>query len=79
MFGLWAETRPHEVGITSNRESSRLGEYVPKSCTHRPSHAGSKFGLKFNLLVILEIKLILFLSSAEVRLDHYKFIIWMKS
>ena len=37
-FGLWAATRPHEVGIASNRESAYRGEYVPGSCTHRPSH-----------------------------------------
>ena len=37
-FGLQAETRLHEVGIASNRESECRGEYVPGSCTHRPSH-----------------------------------------
>ena len=37
-FGLQAETRLHEVGIASNRGSARRGEYVPGSCTHRPSH-----------------------------------------
>ncbi len=37
-FGLWAATRPHEVGITSNRKSERCGECVPRPCTHRPSH-----------------------------------------
>ena len=40
-FGLWAETRPHEVGVASNRESECRGECVPGSCTHRPSHHGS--------------------------------------
>ena len=40
-FGLWAATRPHEVGVASNRESACRGEYVPGSCTHRPSHHGS--------------------------------------
>ena len=39
-FGLWAATRPHEVGIASNRESARHGEYVPEPCTHRPSSQG---------------------------------------
>ena len=34
-------TRLHEVGIASNRESERHGEYVPGPCTHRPSHHGS--------------------------------------
>ena len=37
-FGLQAETRLHEVGIASNRRSAYCGEYVPGSCTHRPSH-----------------------------------------
>ena len=41
-FGLWAATRPHEVGVASNRESSCRGEYVPGPCTHRPSHHGSR-------------------------------------
>ena len=41
-FGLRAETRPHEVGIASNRESECRGEYVLGSCTHRPSHHGSE-------------------------------------
>ena len=37
-FGLGAATRPHEVGIASKRESACHVEYVPGSCTHRPSH-----------------------------------------
>ena len=37
-FGLQAETRLHEVGIASNRRSACCGEYVPGSCTHRPSN-----------------------------------------
>ncbi len=40
-FGLKAEIRLHEVGIASNRESACHGEYVPRSCTHRPSSHGS--------------------------------------
>ena len=40
-FGLWAATRPHEVGVASNRESECRGECVPGPCTHRPSHHGS--------------------------------------
>ena len=40
-FGLKSATRLHEVGIASNRESECRGEYVPGSCTHRPSHHGS--------------------------------------
>ena len=41
-FGLQAATRLHEAGIASNRESECRGEYVPGSCTHRPSHHGSR-------------------------------------
>ena len=37
-FGLWAATRPHEVGVASNRGSACRGEYVPGLCTHRPSN-----------------------------------------
>jgi len=37
-FGLESATRLHEAGIASNRRSARCGEYVPGSCTHRPSH-----------------------------------------
>ena len=32
-FRLRAETRPHEVGIASNRGSAYRGEYVLVSCT----------------------------------------------
>ena len=41
-FGLWAATRPHEVGLGSNRGSADRGECVPISCTHRPSHEESR-------------------------------------
>ena len=41
-FGLQAETRLHEVGIASNRRSACCGEYVPGSCTHRPSNHESE-------------------------------------
>ena len=41
-FGLQAATRLHEAGIASNRKSECCGEYVPGSCTHRPSHHGSR-------------------------------------
>lgn len=41
-FGLWAETRPHEVGIGSNRGSADHGEFVLGSCTHRPSDEQSR-------------------------------------
>ena len=40
-FRLRAETRPHEVGIGSNRGSAGRGEYVLGSCTHRPSRQQS--------------------------------------
>ena len=40
-FGLRSATRPHEAGIASNRRSANCGEYVLKSCTHRPSTQGS--------------------------------------
>ena|SRR3989339_1152085 len=36
-FRLRAATRPHEVGIGSNRGSAGRGEYVLAPCTHRPS------------------------------------------
>ena len=41
-FGLRPATRPHEAGIASNRGSACRGECVPGSCTHRPSHHGSR-------------------------------------
>ncbi len=41
-FRLRAETRPHEVGIGSNRGSDGRGEYVLRSCTHRPSSEQSR-------------------------------------
>ena len=41
-FGLESATRLHEAGIASNRRSACFGEYVPGSCTHRPSHHGSR-------------------------------------
>jgi hypothetical protein len=41
-FRLGAETRPHEVGIDSNRGSACRGEYVLGSCTHRPSRQQSR-------------------------------------
>lgn len=40
-FRLRSETRPHEGGIASNRESAGRGEYVLASCTHRPSRQQS--------------------------------------
>jgi len=68
VFGLLAVTRLHEVGITSNRKSSRFGEIVPKSCTHRPSHAGSEFWLKIifnNLLKNILGKIFVFLKVGK--------------
>ena len=41
-YGLGSATRPHEVGIASNRASAWRGEYVPGPCTHRPSHHPSR-------------------------------------
>ena len=45
-FRLQAATRLHEVGVASNRKSAHSGEYVPGSCTHRPSHHESRLHLK---------------------------------
>lgn len=41
-FGLQAETRLHEAGIASNGRSAHYREYVPGSCTHRPSSHESR-------------------------------------
>ena len=41
-FRLSAETRRHEVGLGSNRGSADRGEYVLRSCTHRPSSEQSR-------------------------------------
>jgi hypothetical protein len=43
---LQAATRLHEGGVASNRGSAYHGEYVPGSCTHRPSHHESRQHLK---------------------------------
>ena len=40
-FRLQAATCLHEVGIASNRGSACRGEYVLRSCTHRPSRQES--------------------------------------
>ena len=32
--GLWSATRPHEVGISSNRRSAGCSEYVPLGLVH---------------------------------------------
>ena len=37
-FGSQSATRLREAGIASNRGSACRGEYVPRPCTHRPSH-----------------------------------------
>ena len=49
-FGLKAATRLHEVGIASNRESERHGEYVLEPCTHRPSREPSRQCPNFDVL-----------------------------
>ena len=36
-FRLESAIRLHEAGIASNGRSARCREYVPGSCTHRPS------------------------------------------
>ena len=41
-FGSQAATRLREAGVASNRGSACRGEYVPGSCTHRPSHHPSR-------------------------------------
>ncbi len=41
-FGLESATRLHEAGIASNGRADRSREYVPGSCTHRPSSDGSR-------------------------------------
>lgn len=50
VFGLLTETRQYKAGITSNRRLERYGEFVLRSCTHRPSHARSEFCLTFFLV-----------------------------
>ncbi len=46
-FGLRSATRPHEVGIASNRGSEYHGEYVLEPCTHRPPSQKSREYPKF--------------------------------
>ncbi len=41
-FGLESAIRLHEAGIASNGRSARSREYVPGSCTHRPSSDESR-------------------------------------
>ena len=38
-FGLFSESRKHEVEIVSNRKLVRYGEFKIKFCTHRPSRS----------------------------------------
>ena len=47
-FRLGSATRPHEVGIGSNRGSACRGEYVLGSCTHRPSRQQSREWMKYS-------------------------------
>ena len=49
-FGLQAETRLHEAGIASNGRSAHYREYVPGSCTHRPSNHESRQYPKYLIL-----------------------------
>ena len=51
-FRLGSETRPHEVGIGSNRGSAGRGEYVLGSCTHRPSSEQSRGWLNTIFMVV---------------------------
>ena len=48
-FRLKAAIRLHEVEIASNRGSAGRGEYVLRSCTHRPSSQQSRECLKPSL------------------------------
>ena len=43
-FRLGSATRPHEVGISSNRESAGRGEYVLGSCTQNKCAPSSLLG-----------------------------------
>ncbi len=52
-FGLQAETRLHEAGIASNGRSAHYREYVPGSCTHRPSSHESRQYLTYCLRAVL--------------------------
>jgi len=38
-IGLRAESRSHEIGVKSNRISSRFGECLPSQVIYRPSKA----------------------------------------
>ena len=40
---MLSETRKYEDGIASNRKLECYGEYVLRSCTHRPSRYGNLF------------------------------------
>ena len=54
-FRLRSATRPHEVGIGSNRGSAGRGEYVLGSCTHRPSRQQSRWLSNTAFVVEIEI------------------------
>ena len=62
-FGLFSVTRKHEVGMNSNRLSARNGEFVPKSCTYRPSHQESLLGLKALTMFKICFNYLIYLSS----------------
>ena len=57
MFRLISAIRDHEVGITSNRESARHGEFVPEPCTPRPSHTESSLGWKYIIFINMYLSL----------------------
>ena len=50
-FGLWAETRPHEVEIISNRKSLCYGEDLPNSA--HTAHHGRKMYMRGHYTLIL--------------------------
>ena len=51
-FRLKSAIRLHEAGIASNRGSECHGEYVPGSCTHRPSSHESRSHPKYASLTV---------------------------
>jgi len=53
---LISETRDHEVGIVSNRESASHGEYLTEPCTYRPSRSQSWTSLSLSYLLGIAFK-----------------------
>ena len=70
MFGLKTAIRLQEVGIVSNRISASYGELVLKLCTHRPSHAGRRFGLKIVKILLLTKKMFEFFVRSQIRFNY---------